>query len=164
MRLAIISDTHDNISNFESALELIADADSILHCGDLCSPFMIEKLVSLIPGTTPVHVIWGNNEGDIRLICAKADAHDNIRLHGHFASLLFNGTRVALTHYPEVARPLAISGEYDLVCYGHDHTAHQEKIKNTVLLNPGELMGLKSTPTFAWYDTSTHDVNYVAVN
>ena len=164
MRLAIISDTHDNIPNLESALKLIPDADSILHCGDLCSPFMIDKMISLIPGTTPVHIISGNNEGDIRLICEKANAHDNISLHGHFASLLFDETRVALTHYPEVARLVAISGEYDLVCYGHDHTAHQEKIKHTVLVNPGELLGLKSTPTFAWYDTSTHNVDYVQVH
>ena len=163
MKLAVISDTHDHIWKLESALALMAGADSVLHCGDLCSPFIIDKMGSLIPKTTPVHIIWGNNEGDIRLICAKAAAHDNITLHGHFASLVLDQKRVALTHYPEVARPLAVSGEYDLVCYGHDHCAHHEQIKNTVLLNPGELLGLQSKPTFAWFETSTAKVDFVPV-
>jgi hypothetical protein len=68
---------------------------------------------------------------------------------------------VALTHYPEVARALAASGLYDLVCYGHDHTAHEERLGNTVLLNPGEVMGLRGHSTFAHYVTRSRKVAWV---
>ena len=41
------------------------------------------------------------------------------------------------------------SGALDLVCYGHDHTQHLERIGDCWLLNPGEILGMKSAPTWA---------------
>ncbi|HJO33839.1 MAG TPA: YfcE family phosphodiesterase [Anaerolineales bacterium] len=163
MKLAVLSDTHDNIPKLEAALRMMAEADAVLHCGDLCSPFVVERIAMGLPDITPVHIIWGNNEGDIRLICAKAAQHDNINLHGDFAVLMFDGKNIALTHYPEIARPLASSGNYKLVCYGHDHCAYHSQLTDCTLLNPGELLGLKGKTTFAWFDTTTEVVRFVEI-
>ena len=163
MKLAILSDTHDNISKLNTALPMMLDADAVLHCGDLCSPFIVDLMATILPASTPIHIIWGNNEGDIRLICAKAAVHDNITLHGDFASIAFVEQRVALTHYPDVARSLAASGNYDLVCYGHDHRAFHGHVDDCILLNPGELLGLKGKTTFAWVEPSTGTVQIVDV-
>lgn len=163
MKLAVISDTHDNIGKLDAALDMMTGADVVLHCGDLCSPFVVEHIANNLPETTPVHIIWGNNEGDIRMICAKAADHNNITLHGDFASLILGEQRVALTHYPDVARPLAASRHYQLVCYGHDHSAHHERVDDCILLNPGELLGLKGKTTFAWFETNTRTVQFVEV-
>ena len=164
MKLAVLSDTHDNISKLDVALRMMTAADAVLHCGDLCSPFVLHRMAAILPETIPVHIIWGNNEGDIRLICARAASHKNINLHGDFAELSFGELRVALTHYPETARPLAASGFFQLVCYGHDHCAHHSRVNNCTLLNPGELLGLKGKTTFAWFDTSTVSVQFVEVD
>ena len=44
MKLAVLSDTHDNIPKLEAALRMMAEADAVLHCGDLCSPFVVERI------------------------------------------------------------------------------------------------------------------------
>lgn len=160
MRIAILSDTHDNIWRLESALPQLAEADVVLHCGDLCSPFMVDRLALGVKGK-PIHLVWGNNDGDRQMITVAAAKAGNFFLHGELAELDLEGTRVAMTHYPQVARALAASGLYDLVCYGHDHIAHEERLGRTMLLNPGEVMGLRGRSTFAHYVTRSQKVAWV---
>ena len=162
MQIGIVSDSHDNIWNLEAALTLMSVADATIHCGDLCSPFILERLARMLD-SIPIHVVWGNNDGDMRLISQVADEYQHVKIHGAFASLELDGLRVAVNHYPDIARPIASSGEYDVVCYGHDHTAHHSKVGDCTLLNPGELMGMNGSATFAWFDTQTHEVRFSEV-
>jgi putative phosphoesterase len=139
------------------------DADVIIHCGDLCSPFIIKHL-GRASAQRPMHIVWGNNEGDLQLICEVASLYPNITLHGNLAELKLAGTSIAVNHYPEIARALACSGNCDLVCFGHTHLAHEEQIDQCLLLNPGELMGMNGAATFAWFDTETRGVEFVQVD
>jgi putative phosphoesterase len=107
--------------------------------------------------------VWGNNDGDKWLLTRNANAAGNVTLHGELAELELGGRRVAVNHYPHIARPLAESGDYDAVFYGHDHKAHMERIGDTLLLNPGEVMGRFGKSTFAWYDTDTGKAELVEV-
>ncbi len=159
MQIAVLSDTHDNIWKLDQALPLLKRADLIIHCGDLCSPFVVVRLGKGLEGK-PVHVVFGNNDGDPRLLTLKALEAGNIMLHGQFASLEFQGLRIAVNHYPEIAHPLARSGQFDLVCYGHDHTACEQWIGPTLLLNPGELSGINGRSSFATFDTQTREVRW----
>jgi putative phosphoesterase len=152
MKIAVLSDSHDNIWKLAAAMPHLAAADAVIHCGDLCSPFMILRLGEGVGGR-PVHMVWGNNDGDTFLIARNAGAFPNINLHGHVARLEMGGLRIGVNHYPELARGLAASGAFDLVCYGHDHTAHQEWIGPCLLLNPGELMGMKGPSRMAIVET-----------
>lgn len=159
MQIAVLSDTHDNIWKLDQALPFLQTADAIIHCGDLCSPFMVVRLgrgVSHIP----VHVVFGNNDGDPRLLTLKALETGNVHLYGQFASLEFGGLRIAINHYPEIAHPLALSQQFDLVCYGHDHLAHESQHGSTLLLNPGELSGINGRSSFAIVDTQTRLVKW----
>jgi len=160
MRIAVMSDSHDNIWKLQNALPHLKAADLTLHCGDIISPFMMIRLIKGTGGK-PVHIVWGNNDGDKRLLSEVAASAENIHLHGEYALLDFDGFKVAVNHYPKVARALAESGNYDLVCYGHDHIAHHEWVGETMLLNPGELMGMNSRSTIAVYDTETKVVEYI---
>jgi len=163
MRVAIMSDTHDNIWRLAEARPRLAQADALLHCGDLCSPFMIPRLAEALAGR-PVHVVWGNNDGDRRMIARLAQQAGNVHLHGDFAALELGGLRVALSHYPEVARPLAESGRFDLVCFGHTHRALHERLGTTDLLNPGEMMGLYGRVSFVLYDTDARQPTWVTLD
>ncbi|MDA2924658.1 YfcE family phosphodiesterase [Acidobacteria bacterium AH-259-L09] len=162
MKLAIFSDIHDNIWKLDKALTQMAEAEVLIHCGDLCSPFVVKRLGEAAKGR-PVHIVWGNNDGDIRLICQVGSQYSEVHLHGALAELELDGLKVAVNHYPEIARPLAASGSYDLVCYGHDHTAYEGRTGKCVLLNPGELMGLYGKTTFAFFDTQSRSVQFVEV-
>ncbi len=158
MRLAILSDTHDHIWRVDSILPRLAEVDAILHCGDICSPFLLRKLAAGVQGK-PIHVVWGNNDGDRQLLTLAAAEVGNVFLHGEFGDLTLGGLRIAMTHYPDVARAVAQSGAYDLVCYGHDHRLHQEQIGRTLLLNPGELFGgLTGRSTYALFHTESRRV------
>lgn len=154
-KIVIMSDSHDQIAHLNQALDaaLAADAEVLLHCGDLCAPFMLNQIGERFKGL--VHVVFGNNDGDGRLLQVIAAKHPHISLHGIYAELEFDGRRIAMIHYPEPARRIAQSGQFDLVCYGHDHTRLLEQVGGSWLLNPGELLGMKGEVSWALYDTQT---------
>lgn len=152
MRIAVLSDSHDNVWKMDAALDHLRRADVVIHCGDLCSPFTLRLLADGL-GEKPIHVVWGNNDGDRLLMSRVAQEHPNIELHGDLAQITLGGMPVGVNHYPELARGLASTGKYRLVCYGHDHTAHYELVADCLLLNPGELMGLNGPSTMAIVET-----------
>jgi len=160
MKILVLSDSHDNLWKLDAAAEHITLADVIIHCGDICSPFMVRRLGQLSAGR-PVHIVWGNNDGDTYLLGQVASAYSNVELHGALAQLEVGGLKVAVNHYPEIARGLAKCGDYGLVCYGHDHILHQERVGECLLLNPGELMGMKGRSTLAMVETADRRVVWI---
>jgi len=162
MILAVCSDIHDNIWALETALSLMGRADAVLFCGDFCAPFSLVQLAEGCTGT-PIHIVWGNNDGDRWMLAQNASRFDQVTLHGELARLTLDGLCVGLTHYPEIAQGLAQSGTYDVVCYGHDHLAHQEKAGDCHLLNPGEIMGRLGRSSFLTFDTNTGIADLVEI-
>jgi uncharacterized protein len=161
MRIAVCSDIHDNIWKLEALLEGISGWDALVFCGDFCAPFTLTQMAQGFEG--PVHAVWGNNDGDKWLLTCNAQAAGNVTLHGDLAEMETGGRRIAVNHYPAVARGLAASGFYDAVFYGHDHTPHMEEVGGTLLLNPGEVMGRFGRSTFAAYDTETGEAGIIEV-
>jgi len=62
VRIAVLSDVHDNIWKLEEVLAQTATADALIFCGDFCAPFTLTPIAEGCHG--PVHVVWGNNDGD----------------------------------------------------------------------------------------------------
>lgn len=159
MRIVILSDIHDNVWNLAATLHGCGDAAALICCGDLCSPFVLDQLADGFAG--PIHIVFGNNDGDLFRITAKASRRGHVHLHGAFFAGELGGTRVAVNHYPDIARPIAASGLYDVVCCGHNHTYAIEQVGATLLLNPGTLLGFEPVSkrdvaaTFIVYDTVT---------
>jgi putative phosphoesterase len=165
MIVAVLSDIHDNIWNLADALEQVraASAEVMFFCGDLCAPFTLTQLGHDFSG--PVHCVFGNNDGDPRLLLQNAQAAGNVTLHGQLADLTLAGRRMAVNHYPEIARSMAGSGDFDLVCYGHNHIARVESVgERTVLANPGEVMGRFGAPSFGLYDTERRTFDLVTIH
>lgn len=160
MRIGVLSDSHDNIWKLADAINHLATVDVVIHCGDLCAAFVVRKMAEGL-GNIPIHIVWGNNDGDPLRISRVASNYSSIQLHGEMAVLDLDGVKIAVNHYPEIASGLADSGQFDLVCYGHDHTAFQEKRGDCLLLNPGELMGMKGRSTIAIYDTENFEVQMI---
>jgi hypothetical protein len=160
MRLAILSDIHDNIWKLETLLANL-EADVLLFCGDFCAPFTLAQIAEAFAG--PIHVVFGNNDGDKLLLSRVAARFGQVALHGDFADLTLDGRRVAVTHYPEIGRALTQGGVYDLVCHGHSHERVVDQAGRTVCVNPGEVMGRFGLSTYAVYDTTTGRAEIVAV-
>lgn len=163
MTVAVVSDIHDNIWNLARVLQRIRhdDAARLIFLGDFCAPFTLAQIADGFDG--PIDAVFGNNDGDAFLLSAVASKYDHVALHGQYAELEIDGRAVAITHYPEVARRLAEGAPFDAVFYGHDHTAFQEIVGNTLLANPGEVMGRFGSPGFAYFRTKELTFERVAM-
>lgn len=161
MKVAVISDIHDQLGNLERALRLVRESGAgvLLFLGDLCAPFTLVQLAEGFAG--PVHVVFGNNDGDTFQITQVAGKYPQVTLHGQLAELEIDGRRLALNHYPAIARRLAESGAYDAVFSGHDHRRYQHQIGKTLWANPGEIMGRYGQPGFGLYETTNGEFNHV---
>lgn len=155
MKIAVISDVHDNIWSLDRALRAIREdgADMLLACGDLCAPFVLQAIAEGFEG--PVHAVFGNNDGDHLSLARVAQQAGNVTLHGVYGEVPVDGVSVALVHYPEIARRLTTCGEFGAVFYGHSHRAEIRRVDGCVAVNPGELMGRYGRVTYALYDTES---------
>jgi len=160
MKIGIISDTHDRIENTARALAIIKEkgANVLIHCGDFCAPFMMNELAKF---DGEVHCVFGNI--DDRFLTPNRAKEFGINFHGDSAELEFDGNKIAVNHYPNLAEALASTGKYKAVFYGHNHMADKKKIGDTLLCNPGELMGRKGKPSFGIYDTKTNDLEFITL-
>lgn len=158
MKIAILSDSHDNVPNLQKAIEQInaLGAETLLFCGDFCSPFMVAEIAAF---KGDAHVVFGNNDGDRFRIAVKAQKVPNVTLHGEYAALVLDGKRIGMTHYPFYATAMAKSGDFDLVAFGHDHDARIMMFGEAMAVNPGAVLFSKNgnPPGFAIYDTAKHE-------
>ena len=159
MKIGVISDIHDNAHNLVLALQELIEkhkARQIIFLGDFAGA-AIARILKASP--VPVFGIWGNNDGDKFLITQMAMAKDS-NLTMSFATFdIFeiDKRKIFLTHYPMLAEPMAKSGQFDAVFYGHNHLKHIEQIDNCLVLNPGEIAATKTgIATYALYDTTTN--------
>jgi putative phosphoesterase len=158
MKIAILSDIHDNVWKLDAALAAVSDADVLLCCGDLCSPFVVHQLGRGF--ARPIHIVFGNNDGDLYRIANNARPYPHIHLHGEIFRGEFDGRRLAMNHYDTIARTLAASGEFDVVCYGHNHVFDIAQIGGTLAINPGAIMGAAFGPDGRWREVPSTLVFY----
>lgn len=151
MRVCILSDSHDHIALLDAAVAKAkaAGAEAVLHCGDLVAP---SSLHGLDRHGLPVHVIHGNNSGDLFGLGRLATRPGSlIHYHGMDAGLSLGGRRVFLVHYPHYAQAMALTGDWDLVCCGHSHKVAIEQVRTvrgttSFLVNPGTVGGVGGAP------------------
>jgi putative phosphoesterase len=151
MKVCILSDSHDHIPLLNAAVTdaRALGAKAVLHCGDVVAPSTLECLQK---HALPTHVIHGNNTGDLFSLGRLATRPDSVlRYHGMDAALELAGRHIFLVHYPHYARAMAATGDWDLVCCGHSHQTHLERVPNirggtTPVVNPGTVGGVGQVP------------------
>jgi hypothetical protein len=171
MKICIVSDSHDNRQFLVAAVRdaKAAGAEAILHCGDVVAPSTLEVLK---PFNLPAHIIHGNNTGDLYMMSLVAAKLSNrTTYYGQDAGIELGGRRIFMVHYPHYAEAMATTGDWDLVCCGHDHKAAIRAIRNisgntTLLVNPGTVGGIQAPATWVLgdLDTMTFEVFEVAAS
>ncbi len=122
MKVGIISDTHDLLR--PEAADALRGCDCILHCGDISSRPILDRLEQI----APVKAVRGNNDGEWAAYLPL------------FLDFELGGLRIYMTHRKKDLPPDLTA--YDLVIFGHSHQyteAWQEPAgkKRTLLFNPG---------------------------
>jgi hypothetical protein len=133
-------------------------AQAVLHCGDLVAPSTLHAIIGL---ELPIHLIHGNNAGDMYHLSRFAQEHRNrVHYYGQDGSLDLAQRRIFMVHYPHYAKAMALTGDYDLVCNGHEHRAVVERIRNvkggvTLRVDPGTVAGVSAPATYIFGDLQT---------
>jgi len=157
MKIAIISDSHDNLANLKKAISLIKKEKIkfLIHCGDIFTSDVIREVSKDFKGK--IYIIFSKADADFAGIPRNSFKNLlRVRIYEEFGEIKGDGKKIAFTHFPEIARELVATQKYDLVFYGHTHKPWEERIRKTRLINPGELAGMFYKPTFAIYDTKTN--------
>ncbi len=168
MKICILSDSHDNRHRLAAAVRDAKrlGAEAILHCGDVVAP---STLHAIMPFGLPIHVIHGNNAGDTFHMSHLAHEPDNrVHYYGQDASITLGGRRIFLVHFPHYGQALALTGDYDLVCNGHEHRAHIDRMRTivnteTLWVNPGTVAGVGAPATYILGNLATMEFAIRAV-
>ena len=156
MKIAIISDTHDNAPNIEKFLSWAKEnaIETIIHCGDIAAPAMIAQFFGP-QFSGDCHFVYGN-VADREMTGPICEKFKNCHLAGDEGELDVDGQKIAFCHYPDQAEELAASGKYNLVFCGHTHKPDMKTLPNNCqIINPGTLAGLFNKASFAVYDTQS---------
>lgn len=141
MKIGILSDTHNNLSNLQAALKLFQDRgiETLVHCGDFTGVEAAQALNGF-----RIIAAFGNGDmasGEIRQVLLS---HNPENYAGMVYTGQIDGVRIAVTHghLPGHVEELVHSGQFDYVFKGHSHQHKDERFGFTRLINPGALGGL----------------------
>lgn len=161
MKIAILSDTHNQLSRTSKALQLARErgAQLVLHCGDIEEP----HVVALFEGWQ-AHFVFGNCDWD-RTALRQAIHDYGMTLHESFGHLELAGKQLAFLHGHEskLFDDLLYSEAFDYLFHGHTHVAQDRVVGRTRLINPGALHRV-ATKTFVLLDPGTGTTETVVVD
>ncbi|MEO2083848.1 MAG: metallophosphoesterase [Desulfurobacteriaceae bacterium] len=155
MRIAVASDSHDNLTAVSKLVEALKEenVELLIHCGDFVSPFTLKKLLSEIP--CDFTGVFGNNDGELLGLSTVSGG----LVEKPPVLKTIDGKRFVLMHEPLFVDSLAKSGDFDYVIYGHTHRIDLRVINGCRIINPGELCGyLSGKSTFVILDTHQNTV------
>lgn len=160
VKLAILSDTHDQVERVSRALEMARDrdAEAVIHCGDITCPDVVEQF-----GGWNAHFVFGNCDHD-RIRLARSMALIDATLHENFGQLTLGEVEIAFLHGHELSllEDLQASGTFHYLFHGHTHVAANNLVGKTRIINPGALHRA-AIKTFVVLDTETGALESVTV-
>ena len=141
MKIAIISDTHNNLNNIQAIRRILLseNANAVIHCGDLTDAVVLDYFGDFI-----LYCAFGNGDFGVdvaqrvRWFNPQNRADDDLDLE-------IGSKRVFVTHghVHSTLREAIDSTLYDYVFHGHTHRFKDEMVGNTRVINPGALGGRK---------------------
>ena len=136
MKIAILSDTHDNTPAIVWAIEYLNKnkIDVALHAGDMINPGILHRFRDHYNGH--LHFVFGNNDGEQALAERRANLADNLTCHLQEMRETFEGVSIFMNHYSSISESIAKSGDYDISIGGHDHEFRISTYEDSTLYQP----------------------------
>ncbi|MCE5327557.1 MAG: metallophosphatase family protein [Planctomycetaceae bacterium] len=163
MKIGIVSDSHGKSVRLRRAMEIFiaADADAVVHCGDICSLDDVELLAMGPSGRPQPHLVAGNMDRNRPALLAAA-RHWNVRYHDEVIEVpIGEGEYLAAVHghIPSLLSDLIDDEQFPYVCHGHTHDTRDERVGITRVINPGALYDARPL-TVAILDTDTDELTF----
>ncbi len=172
MRVAIISDIHNNEVNLEKVLNYCEreKISTIICCGDLASRETLNFMNDIFSGT--IYYVFGNMDNEQLRDVNFTRKYRNTFIFKDFGEAEFENHKIAFVHFPREAKELAETGKYDFVFYGHTHkpwvssvkTTANRGLKSCIMLNPGNVTGDFYPPSFAVWNTSDDKLELIRIH
>jgi putative phosphoesterase len=130
--IAVLADTHMPKGGRrlpERAVELLREAEAVLHAGDFFAASVLKEIDAICPG--PIHAVHGNvDEGELRAALPET------------LEVEFDGARIAMVHDAgpakgRLGRMRARFPDTDAVVFGHSHLPLHEEADGFQIFNPG---------------------------
>lgn len=151
MKIAIISDIHDNISNLDKCLKWCKSSlvEVIICCGDITNAETVEYMATNFIGE--ILLVKGNCGifEDNQIVGFK-----NINNLGRIGRVKLGGKNIGICHEPFLIEKVKELGVCDIIFYGHTHKPWIDEKTGVIEVNPGTLGGVFQRATFTYYDTS----------
>jgi putative phosphoesterase len=146
LKVAIVSDSHDNKGNLEKATAVANEKNCsyLFHLGDIISPFTAGLLREF---NGIVKAVFGNCDGDL-LGLQKVFNTIGGEIEKPPWKFELEGKRIILMHEPSLLEDLVKAQESDFIFYGHLHKIDARQEGKTFILNPGETGGWMRPPSF----------------
>ena len=146
MKIGIISDSHDDITNVNKAIEIFEEmnVESIIHAGDIISPPIIKEFKKLTESGVKLFAVFGNNDGEKKGLKSAINSIGG-NLLGDIGKIEIAGLKFCIYHGQDLKKKEKIinSEKFDVFVYGHSHTKDPKyendvRIGNkTIVMNPG---------------------------
>ena len=164
MKIAILSDTHDNLANLKKCLDFLKKEEIkiILHCGDVCGVETMKEIKKKFKGK--IYLTFGNADFQELKEKIKKGWFKSIEFSENFKEIVIDDLKIGLCHSLELGEKLCQSKRYDFFFFGNTHKPSLKKIGGCYLANPGNLANLYFQPTFAILDTKSKKLNLVLIN
>lgn len=127
MKIAILSDSHRKTDLTVDALEMLKEqgAQYVIHAGDL----EIEENLQALKNSDLTYVsVFGNNDHDL----FQHQHKYNIKKEPYYFKI--KDLKFKLMHLPYY-----LTGDTDIIVYGHTHNFEEKFINGKLFINPGEL-------------------------
>jgi len=162
MKIGIISDTHDNLTQINKAVKIFNQekVELVLHAGDFVSPFTFLEFKKL---KCPLKGVFGNNDGDKLYLQEKFKGIGELCPEPYQVNI--NQKSIIMLHKDGLIDALAESQKYEVIIYGHTHRTDLHKIRKTLIINPGECGGwLSGKSTIALLDLENSETNIIELS
>ena len=136
--IGVMADSHDNVPAIHKAVRFFQDAECqlVIHAGDIVAPFSTRPFEGL---SCPIKAVFGNCDGEKKGLKRAFGSLGEIREAPFIFA--FDDLKFLVTHLHTEVKSYAMSGEYDVIIFGHTHQPEISREKDALLLNPGETGG-----------------------
>jgi hypothetical protein len=156
MKIAVISDIHDNLSTLNIFFELIAKEteenkiENIICCGDVTNEKTLKELS--LKFTKTIYLIKGNGEIYQE---ENLEKYKNIKYLGRYNTIELGNFKIGICHEPIFIKTL-LEKEKNLnfIFYGHTHKPWLSMKNKATIINPGTLGGVFQKSSFAIWDSN----------
>lgn len=154
MKIAIVSDIHDNLVNLKKFLNWCEQEKikTMICCGDITNNETVGELAKF---NGSIFMVSGN----IKLFDDEIiPQYKNISYFHQKTILEIDNKTIGLCHEPFFINEILNEKKCDIIFYGHTHKPWEEKKDNTRIINPGTLSATFQKGTFAVWDTQNDNL------